>query len=153
MDEYREILLKKASSSLPNWPKGPNDFYVAILSHEKHVRSCEHKDLLWLKVRGKHTVAQVRAFHNNRVGRKVLLCDGRDVVSDETQIRHLNYQRGEVVVFWTKLDDGRPPLAGLHTAAVNSRSRIDMGAHSVGPSSPAPVSPLPVHQSRANQFK
>ena len=46
------ILYKKASSRLPNWPKGPNDFYVAILSHEKHVRSCEHKDLLWLKVRG-----------------------------------------------------------------------------------------------------
>ena len=45
------ILYKNASSSLPNWPKGPNDFYVAILSYEKNVRSCDHKYLLWLKVR------------------------------------------------------------------------------------------------------
>ncbi|KAH7403891.1 hypothetical protein BKA64DRAFT_670181 [Cadophora sp. MPI-SDFR-AT-0126] len=122
MDEYTEILYKKASSSLPNWPKGQNDFYVAILSHDKHVRSCEHKDLLWLKVRGKHTVGQVRAFHNKRVGRKVLLYDGKSIVPDDIQIRYLNHHPGgEVVVFWTKLDDGRAPLVDLPAAATNSR--------------------------------
>ncbi|KAL2059725.1 hypothetical protein VTL71DRAFT_10217 [Oculimacula yallundae] len=121
MDEYREILHKKASSHLPDWPKGPDDFYVAILSHKKHVRSCEHKDLLWLKLRGKHTVAQVKAAHIKRVGRKVVFYDGRNVVADDTQIRYLNHYRSDVVVFSTKRDDGRAPLAELPAAAVNSR--------------------------------
>ncbi|XMA10865.1 hypothetical protein WAI453_003656 [Rhynchosporium graminicola] len=122
MDEHREILYKKASTNLPDWPKGPNDFYVAILSHRKHVRSCEHKDLLWLKVRGKNTVAQVKAAHSRRVGRKVVLYDGRNVVTDDTQIRYLNHHRSDVVVFWTKRDEGREALARVTGKSVTIRN-------------------------------
>lgn len=64
----------------------------------------------------------MRAFHNKRVGRKVLLYDGRSVVSDDTEIRYLNHHRGEVVVFWTRRDDGRAPLTGLSATSVNSRT-------------------------------
>ena len=48
----RRILYNKAASRLPNYEKGPSDFYIAILPPKKNVRDCKSDDFFWLKVRG-----------------------------------------------------------------------------------------------------
>jgi hypothetical protein len=46
------LLHQKASTHLPNWPKGPGSFYVAILPHSIHPTKSEGANFLWLKAKG-----------------------------------------------------------------------------------------------------
>ncbi|KAE8441769.1 hypothetical protein EG329_004327 [Mollisiaceae sp. DMI_Dod_QoI] len=106
--ENREILYEKASRCLPNFPKKPTDFYVAILPHKKSVRNGEWEDLLWLRVRGKHTVAQVKKFYATAFGTQVIFMDGGSVVREDTQIRALNHLKTDLVALWTVAAEREP---------------------------------------------
>ncbi|CZR70204.1 uncharacterized protein PAC_20105 [Phialocephala subalpina] len=90
-----------ASSCLPNFPKKSTDFYVAILPHKKSVKTGRWEDLLWLRVKGKNTVAQVKNFYTKTAGTQAMFIDGGSVVREDTEIRTLNHLKTDLVVLWT----------------------------------------------------
>ncbi|KUJ07660.1 FAD/NAD(P)-binding domain-containing protein [Mollisia scopiformis] len=149
--ENREILFKKASSCLPNFPKRSTDFYVAILPSNKSVRTGEWKDFFWLRARGKYTVAQVKKFYAKASGSNVIFMDGARVVAEHTQIQSLNHLKTDLVALWT-VSAERRPLGEVAPSKQNSLSGNEHSSRSTGRTTVGSAKACSVHLDCQNHF-
>lgn len=90
-----------ASSRLPDWPKEPNGFYVAILPHHISVAKCNKDNFLWLKA------GTIRSIHSERVeiGTDTILVDGMEIVMDDAQMQNFDHFKSGTVVLWANEDN------------------------------------------------
>ncbi|CAG8972655.1 hypothetical protein HYALB_00011394 [Hymenoscyphus albidus] len=102
MSSYQEKVLQVASQILPDWPKKPTQFYVAILPYNVTVPTCQHADFFWLKCGGRTTIATLRKAYIAQSETSVeLMYEDRVKPQDDTQIRNLYHTRSDILVFWT----------------------------------------------------
>ncbi|KAL3423056.1 hypothetical protein PVAG01_04803 [Phlyctema vagabunda] len=108
---YRDLLHEKVSGKISlKAPKAQGDYFVGILSADKHPSRFESTDFFWTKVKPKHTVKQIRAVYLERKGCHVLLSDGDRVLEDRTRFETLNLFGDELIVLWAQSQRAPQPL-------------------------------------------
>ncbi len=84
---------------MPNIPREPNDFLVAVSSHRKTLETLQPTDFMWFKCRAKHTVAKIRTFYTQKTACQVDLYSGAGIPTDNTQLAWLDYWGDKLIVF------------------------------------------------------
>jgi len=84
---------------MPNIPREPHDFLVAVSSHRKTLESLQPSDFMWFKCRAKHTVAKIRTFYTQKTACQVDLYSGSLIPADATQIAWLDHWSDKLIVF------------------------------------------------------
>jgi hypothetical protein len=93
------LLRETAKAKMPNIPREPQDFLVAVSSHRKTLESLQPSDFMWFKCRAKHTVAKIRTFYTQKTSSQVDLYSGSGIPADTTQIAWLDHWGDRLVVF------------------------------------------------------
>jgi hypothetical protein len=93
------MLREKAKAKMPNIPREPHDFLVAVSSHRKTLDSLQPSDFMWFKCRAKHTVAKIRTFYTQKTTCQVDLYSGSLIPADATQIAWLDHWGDKLIVF------------------------------------------------------
>jgi hypothetical protein len=93
------VLREKAKAKMPNIPREPQDFLVAVSSHRKTLEDLQPSDFMWFKCRAKHTVAKIRTFYTQKTACQVDLYSGASIPPDTTQIAWLDYWGDRLVIF------------------------------------------------------
>jgi hypothetical protein len=84
---------------MPNIPRGPHDFLVAVSSHRKTLETLQSSDFMWFKCRAKHTVAKIRTFYTQKTTCQVDLYSGSGISADATQIAWLDHWGDKLIIF------------------------------------------------------
>lgn len=84
---------------MPNIPREPHDFLVAVSSHHKTLETLQPADFMWFKCRAKHTVAKIRTFYTQKTSCQVDLYSGSSIPADTTQIAWLDHWGDKLIVF------------------------------------------------------
>jgi hypothetical protein len=93
------LLREKAKAKMPNIPREPHDYLVAVSSHRKTLETLQPSDFMWFKCRAKHTVAKIRTFYTQKTTCQVDLYSGSDIPVDTTQIGWLDHWGDRLIVF------------------------------------------------------
>jgi hypothetical protein len=93
------LLREKAKAKMPNIPREPHDFLVAVSNHRKTLETVQPADFMWFKCRAKHTVAKIRTFYTQKTSCQVDLYSGSGIPADTTQIAWLDHWGDKFIVF------------------------------------------------------
>ena len=93
-NDYK-VLHGFAKQKHPEVSLEPDVFAVAILKHDKQPytgQPNDPNDLLWFKVKAKHSVAKLRNDYLNRTETEVNFRHANSPVSDSTKMKDLNHK-------------------------------------------------------------
>lgn len=84
---------------MPNIPREPNDYLVAVSSHSKALEAVQPSDFTWFKCRARHTVSKIRTFYTQKTSCQVDLYSGTAMPADTTQVAWLDHWGDRLIVF------------------------------------------------------